>query len=105
MYADTITKSMQQAIDETNRRREIQTAYNAKHHITPTSIEKKIEESTLPKPTKSDKKKLDIKKIPKDEYPSIIKDLTSQMDLAAANLEFEKAAELRDIIEQLKKSG
>ena len=104
MYADTITKSMQQAIDETNRRREIQTAYNTKHHITPTSIEKKIEESTLPKPTKSDKPKIDIKKIPKDEYPSIIKDLTSQMDLAAANLEFEKAAELRDIIEQLKKS-
>lgn len=104
MYADAMTKSMQQAIDETDRRRQIQTAYNKTHNITPTSIEKKIEESSLPKSTKTDKPKIDIRKIPKDEHPSIIKDLTSQMDLAAANLEFEKAAELRDLIEEIKKS-
>ena len=48
------------------------------------------------------KKKLDLKKIPKDEYSHLIKDLTSQMELASANLEFEKAAELRDLISEIK---
>ena len=50
----------------------------------------------------SEKQKLDLKKIPKDEYGHLIRDLTSQMDLAAANLQFEKAAELRDIIAEIK---
>jgi excinuclease ABC subunit B len=49
----------------------------------------------------ADKPKVDLKKIPKDEYPSLLKDLTAQMELAAANLEFEKAAELRDLIRQI----
>jgi len=104
MYGDTITKSMQQAIDETNRRREIQEAYNTEHNITPTSVAKEIDEglrAIIPK--KADEKpKLDLKKIPKDEYASLIKDLSAQMDLASANLEFEKAAELRDLITEIR---
>jgi excinuclease ABC subunit B len=56
----------------------------------------------LPRDAKEEAPKLDLKKIPKDEYKHLIKDLTSQMDLAAANLQFEKAAELRDLIEEIK---
>jgi excinuclease ABC subunit B len=56
----------------------------------------------LPREAKEDIPKLDLKKIPKDEYKHIIKDLTAQMNLAAANLQFEKAAELRDLITQVK---
>ncbi len=103
MYADNVTKSMQQAIDETNRRRGIQEAYNTEHGITPTSVAKEIDEglrAIIPK--KDDEKpKLDLKKIPKDEYKSLVKDLSAQMDLASANLEFEKAAELRDLIAEI----
>lgn len=104
MYGDTITKSMQQAIEETNRRREIQQAYNVEHGITPTSVAKEIDEglrAIIPKKA-DDKPKLDLKKIPKDEYASLIKDLSAQMDLASANLEFEKAAELRDVIAEIR---
>lgn len=104
MYADRITGSMQRTIDETNRRRSIQEAHNKKHGITPEGISKNIEKGMRPELTDEAKKaKLDLKKIPKDEYGHLIKDLTSQMDIAAANLEFEKAAELRDIIEDIKK--
>ncbi len=101
MYANNITGSMKRAIGETNRRRKIQEAYNIKHKITPEGIAKAIEESTLPRSQKEDKKKLDLKKIPKEEYAPLIRDLTSQMDLAAANLEFEKAADLRDLIAEI----
>lgn len=104
MYADKVTGSMQRAIDETNRRREIQEAHNVKHGITPTGISKSVEKGMRPDlPEEAKRVKLDLKKIPKDEYGTIIRDLTSQMDLASANLEFEKAAELRDIIDDLKK--
>lgn len=102
MYADTTTGSMKRAIDETNRRRAIQEAHNQKHGITPASIAKSIEAGMLPKPDKPDVNKLNLKKIPKDEYGSLIKDLTGQMDLAAANLEFEKAADLRDLIGEIR---
>ena len=104
MYADKITRSMQAAIDETNRRRTIQEAYNTKHGITPTSVAKEIDEGLRAIiPTKDDKKpKIDLKKVPKDEYASLIKDLSGQMELASANLEFEKAAELRDLIAEIK---
>ncbi len=102
MYADTVTGSMKRAIDETNRRREIQEAYNNKHGITPQSVAKAIEERMSTQTEDAKKKKLDLKKIPKDEYALLVKDLTSQMDLAAANLEFEKAADLRDLIEEIK---
>lgn len=101
MYADHITGSMKRTIDETNRRRQIQQNYNQKHGITPKSISREIGDM-LPRVSKEEKPKLDLKKIPKDEYNYLIRDLTSQMDLAAANLEFEKAAELRDLIEEVK---
>lgn len=107
MYADHVTDSMQRAIDETNRRRSIQEAYNTEHGITPTSVAKAIDEglrAIIPQKEEDKAKKLDLKKIPKDEYPHLIKDLTAQMELAAANLEFERAAELRDTIEDIKKS-
>jgi excinuclease ABC subunit B len=104
MYADNMTGSMRRTIDETNRRRKIQEAYNIKHGITPTGIAKAIEKGMRPDlPEEAKRAKLDLKKIPKDEYGHLIKDLTSQMDLASANLEFEKAAELRDIINDIKK--
>lgn len=105
LYADNITKSMQAAIDETNRRRTIQEEYNTKHSITPTSIDKAIDEglrAIIPDKDKDKKAKLDLKKIPKDEYASLIKDLSGQMDMASANLEFEKAAELRDLIAEIR---
>ncbi len=101
MYGDTITGSMQRTIDETNRRREIQEAYNKKHGITPTGVDKVIDEglrAIIGAPEKEKKPKLDLKKIPKDEYKNLIKELSAQMDLAAANLRFEEAAELRDVI-------
>ena len=56
----------------------------------------------LPRAEKEQKQKLDLRKIPKDEYKHLIRDLTAQMDLAAANLEFEKAADLRDVIAEIK---
>lgn len=104
MYGDNMTGSMQRAIDETNRRRTIQEAYNTEHGITPTSIAKEIDEGLRAIiPMKDDgKPKLDLKKIPKDEYAGLIKDLSAQMDLASANLEFEKAAELRDMIADIR---
>lgn len=103
LYADKVTRSMQAAIDETNRRRSIQQQYNEEHNITPRGIDKKIDEGLRAIiPQKDDAPKLDLKKIPKDEYASLIKDLEAQMDLASANLEFEKAADLRDSIAELR---
>jgi excinuclease ABC subunit B len=103
MYADHTTKSMQKAIDETERRREIQDKYNKDHRITPTGITKLVEKGMRPDlPEEAKRAKLDLKKIPKDEYGTLIKDLTRQMDLASANLQFETAAELRDIIGDIK---
>jgi excinuclease ABC subunit B len=101
MYADRITGSMQRTIDETNKRRAIQEVYNTEHGITPTGISREIGDM-LPRSEKDEAPKLDLKKIPKDEYKHLIKDLSAQMDLAAANLQFEKAAELRDLIEEVK---
>ncbi|HLZ14858.1 MAG TPA: excinuclease ABC subunit UvrB, partial [Candidatus Saccharimonadales bacterium] len=103
MYADHITDSMRKTMDETTRRRKIQEAYNTKHGITPTGINKAIEKGLRPDlPEEAKRAKLDLKKIPKDEYKSLVKDLTAQMDLAAANLQFEQAAEIRDIINDIK---
>jgi excinuclease ABC subunit B len=103
MYADNMTESMKRAIDETNRRRKIQRKYNLKHGITPIGIVRSVEKRLrLDLPEDAKTAKLNLKAIPKDEYGSLIKDLTGQMELAAANLEFEKAAELRDIIEDIK---
>lgn len=105
MYADTITRSMQAAIDETNRRRSVQQAYNEKHGIIPRSVETEIGEglrAIIPAKEGDKKPSIDLKKIPKDEYSSLIKDLSGQMELASANLEFEKAAELRDLIAEIR---
>jgi excinuclease ABC subunit B len=103
MYADHITKSMQKAIDETNKRRVIQDDYNKAHNITPVGISKSIDKGMRPDlPEEAKRAKLDLKKIPKEEYKSLITDLTRQMDLASANLQFETAAELRDIIADIK---
>jgi excinuclease ABC subunit B len=106
MYADKITRSMRVTMDETTRRRGIQEAYNKEHGITPTGISRAVEAGMRPDlPEEAKRAKLDLKKIPKDEYGSLIKDLTSQMDLAAANLQFEQAAELRDLIDQIKQKA
>lgn len=104
MYANTITRSMQATLDETERRRKIQSDYNTQHNITPRGVKKTIEKGMRPDlPEEAKRAKLNLNKIPKDEYKHLIKDLSAQMDMAAANLEFEKAAELRDIIEDIKK--
>ncbi len=104
MYADTMTDSMKRAIGETNRRRAIQHAYNLEHGITPRGVDKAIDEGLRAIiPQKEDtKNKLNLNKIPKDEYGSLVKDLEGQMKLASANLEFERAAELRDLIAEIK---
>lgn len=101
MYADVITGSMRRTIDETEKRRKIQQEHNKKHNITPASISREISQM-LPRAEKEEAPKLDLKKIPKDEYKHLVRDLTAQMDLAAANLQFEKAAELRDLIAEVK---
>lgn len=104
MYADNMTGSMKRTIDTTNRRREVQKAYNVAHGITPKGITRAVGKGMRPDlPEEAKRAKLDLNKIPKDEYGSLIKDLTAQMDLAAANLQFETAAELRDIINDVKK--
>lgn len=102
MYADVITGSMRRAIDETERRRKIQDDYNKKHGITPKSIAKAVDEGLRAIIPKAEKTKLDYSKIPSSEYDNLVEDLTSQMEFAAANLEFEKAADLRDLISEIK---
>lgn len=103
MYANYITESMEKAISETNRRREIQKQYNSEHNITPHSVKKEISAGLRAIiPEKQKENKLDIRRVPKDELPTLIKSLSSEMQLAAANLEFEKAALLRDEIEKIK---
>lgn len=104
MYADTITGSMNRAIKEMNRRRDIQIQYNKLHNIKPESIIREVGDglrSIIPKKETAGSM-LNLSKIPIDEYPGLVRDLTSQMDLASANLEFEKAAELRDLIADIK---
>lgn len=105
MYADKTTDSMRRAIDETNRRREIQTKFNQEHGITPRGVDKAIDEglrAIIPQKEDDKKDRINLNKIPKDEYASLVKDLTGQMSLASANLEFERAAELRDLINEIK---
>ncbi len=103
MYADHITESMERAISETNRRREIQQAYNKEHHITPKGIKKEVGAGLRALiPEKEQKNALDLRKVPPEEIPKLVKRLESEMKLAAANLEFERAASLRDLIEDIK---
>ena len=100
MYADKITKSMQDAIDETNRRRTIQIEYNKKHNITPMTIIKSIKDTALTK-EKEEFTKL-TEKASEEEIESILAQLTFDMKKAAENLDFERAAKLRDNIYELK---
>ena len=105
MYGDKVTSAMRYAINETNRRREIQSRYNEEHGITPHSVSKTIDEglrAIIPIDESKKKSKLNLNKIPVDEYKNLIDDLTTQMQFAAANLEFEKAADLRDTIAEIK---
>ena len=104
MYADKITRSMRVALDETNRRREIQQKYNEENGITPKSVASEIKEGLRAiLPAKDKKPKLDLKKIPRDEWQNVIADLTAQMKAASASLEFELAADLRDQIAEIRK--
>ncbi len=104
MYADRETDAMEQAIGETNRRREIQTAHNKKHGITPATIIKAVRdiEMSRKKAEKKQTRRYDTKKVPKEEIGRLIESLNGEMELASQNMEFEKAAELRDEIEELR---
>ncbi|MDO5094864.1 MAG: UvrB/UvrC motif-containing protein, partial [Propionibacteriaceae bacterium] len=113
MYADQITPSMAAAIDETNRRRSRQIAYNAEHGIDPQPLRKKIADiaDMLNREDADTEALLDgrrerglrAKDLPQQELATLIEDLTSQMHQAAAELQFEQAARLRDEIGDLKK--
>jgi len=104
MYGDKITDAMKQALDETSRRREIQEAHNKAHGITPQTIKKAIKDiAQTSRKTESDKiRKYENKTIPVEEQKRLLHELEMQMDLASRNMEFEKAAELRDEVEILK---
>ena len=111
MYADTVTDSMQKAIDETKRRREIQIAYNRKHGITPKTIIKPIQEaiSSTTKTEDSGKEAdstefttKDFAKLNRDDQTKMVEELTEKMRTAAKRLDFEQAATLRDTIMELK---
>ena len=105
MYADGITDSMRQAIDETNRRRQIQMGYNEEHGIIPTSIVKEIRDLTdrVRVAAEQPAEYVATRGIPKDEIVRLVKELEKQMKAAAAKLEFEKAALLRDQILELRR--
>ena len=103
MYADTLTKSMKKAIDETNRRREIQTEFNRKHGITPRTIEKAVREG-IESYKKAREVIEDVVEENDEQYDitSLIGELQHDMETAARNLQFERAAVLRDQIKELK---
>jgi excinuclease ABC subunit B len=102
MYADRMTGSMDRAIKETNRRREIQDKYNIKHNITPTSIIKGVRDVIEATKVAEEKEKYSSKGNKITDMSAYIIDLEKEMRLAADNLDFEKAAKLRDEIKELK---
>jgi len=106
MYADNMTDSMRRAISETNRRRQIQIEFNKKHGITPRSVEKEVRDVIEATKAAEESVKYGIRtpesKMKKEEISELIDKLTAEMKRAAADLQFERAAELRDKISQLK---
>jgi excinuclease ABC subunit B len=106
LYADHVTDSIRKAVDETNRRRSIQMEYNKEHNITPESVRKNIND-VLSSLTQSDYVTVPIEHedelpdVPLDMIPKLIEKLTKEMFKAAGDLEFEKAAEIRDRIKEL----
>ncbi len=111
MYADTVTESMQKAIDETKRRRSIQMKYNEEHHITPKTIIKPIQDAiTATKPSEDTGEKedstefttRDFAKLKRADQEKMVAELTEQMQSAAKRLDFEQAATLRDTVIELK---
>ena len=107
MYADVMTDSMRNAIEETNRRREIQEAYNEEHGITPTTIKKAVRDLIAVSKAVAEtevKLKKDPESMSKKELKNLISQLEKQMRQAAADLNFEQAAELRDKMIELKKN-
>ena len=101
MYADELTESMEKAISETNRRRKIQQEYNEKHHITPKTINKSVRDSISIIDAKDIEVEYKLEK--EDDIKETINKLTDEMLKFAAEMEFEKAAELRDKIRELEK--
>ena len=107
MYADTITDSMRAALDETQRRREVQMAYNEEHGITPKTIQKAVRDliAVSKKVAASEvQMEKDPESMSEKELEKLIKELEKQMKKAAADLNFEAAAELRDKLIELKKT-
>ncbi|MFD2705587.1 excinuclease ABC subunit UvrB [Salibacterium lacus] len=108
MYADKITRSMNTAMEETNRRRAIQKEFNDTHHITPTTIQKEIPEliqATISSEETSDFDKPALDKMSKKERQKVIDEMEEEMKTAAKDLQFERAAELRDMLLELKAEG
>ena len=101
MYADELTESMEKAISETNRRRKIQQEYNEKYNITPKTINKSVRDSI--KVTNIEDIEVEYKLEKEDDIKETITKLTDEMLKYAADMEFEKAAELRDKIKELEK--
>ena len=102
LYADSITPSMQFAIDETNRRRSIQQAHNEAYNITPTTIVKTIRDSIRIKQDSEDEEAKRLSELNRDEKLAVIDDFERQMKAAATRLDFEEAAQLRDLILEIK---
>ncbi|WP_040978832.1 excinuclease ABC subunit UvrB [Oceanobacillus jeddahense] len=110
MYADKMTDSMQKAIEETERRRTVQQEYNAEHGITPQTIRKEVRDviqatiaAETPETYESEAKQ--VKEMTKKEKQKVIENMEKEMKQAAKNLDFEKAAELRDVLLELKAEG
>jgi len=112
MYADRLTDSMKYAIDEVNRRREVQIKFNTEHNITPESIKKPIREKLIKNREKSlyktgkvqTKETINFDSLTPKEKKQFVKQLESEMREAARNLDFETAARIRDRVETISKN-
>jgi excinuclease ABC subunit B len=109
MYADKMTRSMEIAISETKRRRAIQEEYNEKHGVTPTTIVKSIHEVIRATHAAEEQEEYSVteqlSKLTKKERKKVMADMEKEMKEAAKALNFERAAELRDILLELKAEG